>query len=168
MKKTFCIFFLGFLVMATSPKMLAAQGTIVVTPPDGLTSSGTQGGPFSPLSQTYTIKNGGDSMVSWTASKGQTWVTLSSTSGSLAAGASTTVTVSINNNANSLTPGSYSDTVAFTNTTNGIGDTTRSVSLTVNPPPTHVPTMTDWGMIILTVLLGIGSAYFLRRRISAI
>jgi hypothetical protein len=30
-----------------------------------------------------------------------------------------------------------------------------------------VPTMTEWGMIIMTVLLGIGSIYYLRRRVAA-
>ncbi|HSH16472.1 MAG TPA: MBG domain-containing protein, partial [Verrucomicrobiae bacterium] len=39
----------------------------------------------------------------------------------------------INTGANSLNAGSYSDTVTFTNTTNGIGNTTRSVGLTVAP-----------------------------------
>ncbi len=114
--------------------------TIVVTPPqvffvtpaDGLISSGNQGGPFSPSSKGYTLQNTGGSSINWTASKGQAWTTLSSTSGTLAAGGNTTVTVSVNNNANSLAPGSYSDTVSFTNTTNGNGNTTRSVSLTVN------------------------------------
>ena len=62
---------------------------------------------------------------------------LSATGGTLAAGANTTVTVSINGSANTLNVGSYSDTVTFTNTTNGNGDTTRGVALTVNPGVRH-------------------------------
>ncbi len=31
-----------------------------------------------------------------------------------------------------------------------------------------IPTMTEWGMIILIVILGIGSVYYLRKRRSAI
>ena len=107
-------------------------GVLSVTPADGFSSSGNSGGPFSPSSKPYTLQNTGGSSINWTASNGQTWVSLSSTSGTLGPGASTTVTVSINSSANSLTPGSYSDTASFTNTTNGNGNTTRSVSLTVN------------------------------------
>jgi hypothetical protein len=111
-----------------------APAALSVTPASSLNSSGTQGGPFSPSTQTYTLQNTGSVTLNWTASKGATWVTLSTTSGSLAAGASTTVDVSINANANSLAAGAYSDTVSFTNTTNGAGNTTRAVALTVNAP----------------------------------
>ena len=48
--------------------------------------------------------------MNWTATKVASWVTLSSAGGTLAAGATTTVTVSIDAGANSLATGSYSDT----------------------------------------------------------
>ena len=118
-----------YVTISTAP----TAGVLSVNPSDGLSSSGNQGGPFTPSSKTYTLQNTGGTSINWTASKGQAWVSLSSTGGTLAAGASTTVTVSINSNANSLTPGTYSDIVSFTNTTNGNGNTTRPVSLTVNP-----------------------------------
>ncbi|MBK8267390.1 MAG: PKD domain-containing protein [Planctomycetes bacterium] len=110
----------------------AAPGALSVTPSSGLTSSGTVGGPFSPASKIYTLTNFGGTSINWTAAKTQSWVTLSSSGGTLAAGANTTVTVSINSNANSLAAGSFSDAVTFTNSTNGTGNTTRPVSLTVN------------------------------------
>ncbi len=107
-------------------------GVLGVTPTSGLTSSGTQGGPFSPASIVYTLTNTGGQSINWTATKTRTWVTLSSSGGTLAAGASTTLTVSLNSGANSLTPGSHSDTVTINNTTNSNGNTTRAVALTVN------------------------------------
>ena len=109
-------------------------GPMTVTPAGGLTSSGTAGGPFTPSSQTYTVTNTGTAPMNWTASKVQSWVTLSATGGTLAASATATVTVSIGTGANSLAASgtSYTDNVTFANTTNGTGNTTRPVSLTVN------------------------------------
>ena len=113
---------------------LPGPGILVVTSSAGFSSSGRQGGPFSPASQTYTLQNTGGSSLNWTASRGGSWVTLSANSGTLAAGATTNVTVSINGNGNTLSVGSYSDTITFRNTTNGNGNTSRSVSLTVVAP----------------------------------
>jgi len=116
-----------------------------VTPADGLSSSGPVGGPFTPSSKSYTLQNTGGQALNWTAGVNQNWVSLSPTSGTLNPGASTTVTVSINSNADGLTAGSYSATVTFTNTTNGQGNTTRSVNLTVqalNYPDIHLPSPT--------------------------
>jgi len=108
-------------------------GTLAVTPAGGLTSSGSFGGAFSPSSLQYTLSNPGGTPINWTAANTSGWVDLSATGGTLAAGANTTVTVSINSNATTLNVGGYNDSVVFTNTTNGSGDTTRGVNLTVNP-----------------------------------
>jgi len=112
----------------------ATAGVLAVTPAGNLISSGTVGGPFSPASIIYTLTNSGGTTLNWTASKTANWVSLSATSGSLAAGAATTVTVSLNSAANSLAAGSYNDTVSFANTTTCNGNTSRGVSLTVNSP----------------------------------
>ncbi|MCL4176706.1 MAG: hypothetical protein KJ072_03030 [Verrucomicrobia bacterium] len=112
----------------------ATAGALEVTPIDNFSSSGTVGGPFSPSSIIYTLGNSGASSLNWTASKTQSWVSLSATSGTLTAGASTTLTVSVNPYADSLASGSYSDTVSFVNVTRGEGNTTRAVTLTVNAP----------------------------------
>lgn len=116
---------------------LAVNGTtavLTVTPEIGLISSGISGGAFYPLSQIYTLINTGDANLSWSASSTQSWLSLSATSGSLAAGESATVTISINSAAGQLTQGSYSDTLTFANVTNGKGNTSRPVALTVTAP----------------------------------
>jgi hypothetical protein len=120
----------GLAVAGSSPQMR-------VTPAGALVSAGDPGGPFSPTGVAYTVENGGAGPINWTAAKTQSWVTLSSSGGTLAAGANATVTVSINSGANSLGVGTYRDTVTLTNTTNGSGNTTRSVTLRVTaaPPP---------------------------------
>jgi PKD repeat protein len=105
--------------------------TLAVTPLPGFDSAGPPGGPFNPASQNYTLSNVGSNTLNWVAAKAANWLNLSAASGTLAPGASTTVTVSINSNANSLAEDSYSDTITFTNTTNGIGNTTRAVNLYV-------------------------------------
>ena len=110
-------------------------GVLAVTPSTHLTSSGNVGGDFTPAQQQYTLTNTGQNSLNWSVTKTAEWISLSSTSGSsgtLAGGASINVAVIINPAANSLTAGSYSDTVNFSNITNNNGNTTRDVSLTVN------------------------------------
>lgn len=114
------------------PVALVSGALLSVGPADGLTSVGPVGGPFNPTSQMYTISNGGDSNLAWSASVASAWLTLSSTSGTLAPDSNTTVTVSLNTNANGLSAGSYSDAIIFSNATNGAGSTMRPVSLTVD------------------------------------
>ncbi len=109
-----------------------SAGILEVTPIDNLTSLGNQGGSFTPSSKDFKVKNTGDASINWTVSKTQTWVSLSSTGGTLSPDESTTVSVSINNSANSLSSGTYNDTITFTNTTNWNGNTTRTINLTVN------------------------------------
>jgi hypothetical protein len=107
------------------------QGCLSVSPSDGLTSSGPQGGPFSPSSKNYTLTNTGELNLNWSVSVNCNWVSVSQSSGSLSPGQYTTVTVSLNSNANSLPPGTHTCTVSFINTTNNCGSATREVRLTV-------------------------------------
>ena len=109
-----------------------------VTPGTGFASSGNQGGPFSPVSQIYTVENAGETAFNFSVTDDAAWVSVTGGSGSLAPGATANVTVSINAAANSLPQGLYSATVQFTNTTNGDGDTQRPVSLQVGVPSLQI------------------------------
>jgi hypothetical protein len=110
------------------------QGMLEVTPEIGLTSKGPPGGPFSPISISYTVQNKGASAFSWTIQKTQPWIVLSGGGGTLEPGGAALVSVAIGPAANLLVAGTYSDTVTFTNTTNHGGDTTRALTIIVSPP----------------------------------
>mgnify|MGYP003873076275 CR=1 FL=1 len=116
----------------------ATPGVLGVLPLGDLVSSGTTGGPFTPSSLIYTLTNSGGSTLNWTASKTADWVSLSATNGSLATGATATVTVSLNAAVEDLPAGSYGDTVSFANLTSGAGNTTRAVSLEISGLPATV------------------------------
>lgn len=113
---------------------LDPEAGLAVTPFGGLDASGDPGGPFTPGSIVYTLENQADYTIGYTVAKSAAWLTLSNTGGTLAPGATALVTVSINAAANSLPIGEYSDTVVFTNTTDGRGNTTRTVNLQVGGP----------------------------------
>lgn len=125
---------------SVSYTVIAAAPVLTVTPATSLSSIGAAGGSFSPSSTTYTLTNSGTGTMNWTAGKTAAWLTLSSSSGSLAAGVSTTVSATINTAANSLSAASYSDTITFTNSTNASGNTTRAVALTVTAGTPTAPT----------------------------
>jgi PKD repeat protein len=106
-----------------------ASGQLVVSPATSFISSGPVGGLFTPVSQAYTLSNGGGTAFTWTATKLAPWITLSATSGTLTPGSKTTLTASINPAANNLPAGDFSDAILFSNTTDGNGSTARSVIL---------------------------------------
>jgi DNA/RNA endonuclease G (NUC1)/PKD repeat protein len=104
-----------------------------ITPATAFTIGGDQGGPFSPSGQIYTLTNTNGASLNWAAGNNTLWLDLSATSGTLAAGTSTDITVSVNSAANSLLGGVYSDVVTFSNSTTGAW-VSRSVDLTVLTP----------------------------------
>lgn len=137
----------GTATASGSYTVAAAAPVLAVTPATTLSSSGAVGsGSYSPSSVTYTLSNTGAGTMNWTAAKTAAWLDLSATSGSLAAGATTTVTASINTtNANSLAAATYNDTITFTNAYNGTGNTTRAASLLITngvPTAPATPTIT--------------------------
>jgi tetratricopeptide (TPR) repeat protein len=137
-------------------------GYLTVTPADDFSSTGALGGPFSPTSKTYILANTGTGSINWTASKTGNWLTLSDTSGKLERGTSTVVTVSINNNANFLPVGTYTDTITFLNTTNGSGSTTRTVTLLIetpdSPPTVAITSPTNGQTVSGTVTIQINAS----------
>jgi PKD repeat protein len=103
------------------------------------TANGLPGGPFTPLSQVYTLTSGGGG-YNWAASSSSNFVSLisgvstgTSLSGTIGGCSFTNITIAINtNNANALPIGIYSDTISFSNMTAGTLVGTRTLILTVS------------------------------------
>lgn len=108
-----------------------------VTPPGSFRSSGPVGGPFAPATMIYEIQNKGGQLMDYAVSlsPGTNWITLSGNiTGTLSMLETAQITAEINSFAGSLDEGFYSATLDFINTTNHLGDTSRSVSLAVGEP----------------------------------
>src|SRR5262249_34736332 len=113
------------------------MATLTVTPPPALqvgpatdmVAAGSQGGPFSPSSFSYQLSSTTGS-IDYALSGVPSWLTASASSGTLTTSA-TTITFTVNAGANGLSPASYGATIAFTNATNGQGNTSRMATLTV-------------------------------------
>ncbi|MCX7046542.1 MAG: hypothetical protein NTX50_13785 [Candidatus Sumerlaeota bacterium] len=112
-------------------KLTVSDG-MAVTPSSGFVSRGIPGGPFSPSSLDYTIRNIGGSSINWTAAGNQAWFTVTPSSGTLASSGSAAITVALTAQAASLPVGTYPGFATFTNASSGLS-TTRSVTLTVAP-----------------------------------
>ena len=99
-----------------------------VSPTETFLTAGEVGGSFAPQCKTYTLHNSGTTSLTWTAAKTQSWLNVTPTSGTLAAGASTNVNVCVNANANALAFGTYTGQIVFTDATS-VKSQTRNVQL---------------------------------------
>ncbi len=109
------------------------NGNLAITPVATATASGPRGGNFAPASHAYTLTNTGGLPLDWTASRSVAWLDLAPAAGTLAPGGSTTVTATFNSTAASLTSGIKNASLAFSNTTFGLGNTSRTITLTIVP-----------------------------------
>ena len=110
---------------------LPATTGMGVQPLDDFFSIGPYGGPFDPPSKTYTLTNNEGFPIEFSAGADADWLTIDNAGGTIPAGESVDVTVSLNDNANSLPNGDYDATVSLVNLTNHHGDRTRDVTLQV-------------------------------------
>ncbi len=108
---------------------------IDVLPTESFLAEGEPGGPFQPSSTVYTVTNRSESeSLDWALTKTASWLDVDVAGGTLPPGASATVTVSLNAQADALgaSPNPYADTLAFTNLATG-ASLTRDVRLFVAP-----------------------------------
>ncbi|MFH1501404.1 MAG: lectin like domain-containing protein [Candidatus Eisenbacteria bacterium] len=114
-------------------KALTNDAGLRVTPEGDATSEGPLGGPFDPTGVSYEFAyEGGSTDYEVTVDPWITWLTLSGdTGGTLPAGTTGEVAVSLNANADLLPQGAHSATVHFTDLTNHLGDTAREFKVFV-------------------------------------
>jgi hypothetical protein len=117
-----------------------------ITSPVGFTSQGRSGGPFSVTSQTFTLTNLGAAPLTWNATGIPNWLNVSSTAGTLNSGASATVTVSLNTNANSFLITHAVGNVAFNNLTAGTTQN-RQFDLYVGNGGFETGSLTNWTFV---------------------
>jgi hypothetical protein len=109
-----------------------------VSPAATLSSEGQVGGPFAPASIIYTLENlGPTALIAYQVAPQPpaAWLTITNGSGQLAIGQQAQVTVAIDQAvAAGLAKGPYDAVVQFTNTTDGVGNTSRAAHLEVGVP----------------------------------
>ena len=101
-----------------------------VTPLTPWYVSGPVGGPFSPATRNYTLYHTGDVGTVYEVTYLPPWLDASPGLGQLFSYGAT-VTVSVNETADWLTPGTYNDNIEFSSVFNGGSTISRSVQLTV-------------------------------------
>lgn len=122
------------LSIATGP------GNLSVTAPTAFTYTGPRGGPFTPgAGVTCTLQNTGGAAIDWTVEVLETWLEATPQKGTLAAGGSVTVKISASDMARALIAGTFSNTIYFSNKTNGAGSMTLDGQITVAPTPATGP-----------------------------
>ena len=129
------------------PALLAPPSdNLLVTPPLGFTAFGPGGGPFTVNSQTYTLKNTGSTSLNWNLVNTSSWLTVSSTSGSLNPGASATVTINLNSTANNFLINHASANVVLNNLTAGTTQN-RQFDLYVGNGGFETGGLDDWTLV---------------------
>jgi subtilisin family serine protease len=110
----------------------AVNDALEISPASSFLAEGPPGGPFTPTQQVYVLTNTGVSALSWNASATGSWYAISPASGTLDAGAATTVVLTIESAANALTNGFYVSSLVFSNASSGVTKS-RAIQLRVEP-----------------------------------
>jgi len=92
-----------------------------ITPGRGAVANGPAGGPFTILTQTFSLTNTGNAALNWSLGATPVWLNVSGTNGTLAAGGGgSSVSLSLNAAANLLPVGVYMAELWFTNVSSGL------------------------------------------------
>jgi len=117
---------------------LVSPDSLIVVSNGGFNATGSPAGTFDITSQTYYLTNAGTSSLDWSLVNTSAWLGVSNNGGTLAAGASDSVVVSLNTVASNLTAGIYSASLWFSNATSRVGHS-RFFTLKVSDPLVILP-----------------------------
>jgi subtilase family serine protease len=120
---------------------LQVSQPLLVSPANGFTTSGPNGGPFDVTSQNFTLTNQSGSSLFWNIVNSSSWLNVSPSNGTLAGGAETTVTVSLTAAADNLAIGEYSADLLVTNFSGLAAD----LSFTLDALDTNQPIVVNGG-----------------------
>jgi len=106
---------------------------LIITPMTGFTSTGSVGGPFNVMTQSFTLNNSAVASLNWHIANTSSWLNVSPVSGTIAVSGQTMVAASLNSAASNLVSGIYNSTVFFTNQTSGVVQN-RQFTLSIGQP----------------------------------
>jgi subtilase family serine protease len=109
--------------------------TLGISPATGFTTTGTPGGPFSTSATNFQLTNAGTTSLTWSLIVTSSWITASTTSGTLTAGGSANLVVSLTASAKDLAVGTYLANLEFTNWNSHIA---QIAAVTLNVVPSLV------------------------------
>ena len=111
---------------------------LIVVSNAGFNFVGSPAGTFTNAAQTYYLTNVGSAPLNWTIINTSIWLNVSNSGGTLAAGASDSVVVSLNTVASNFTAGVYAASLSFSNVTTHVGHS-RLFTLNVEDPLVILP-----------------------------
>jgi uncharacterized repeat protein (TIGR03803 family) len=115
--------------------LVTPPDTLRITPSANFLATGPTSGPFSPISQSYTLTNFGTAPVNWSLANTSLWLNASINSGTLLAGGpATDVVLTLNSAASNLVAGSYAATLLFTNVAEQTIQSRKFTLAVVTPP----------------------------------
>jgi len=102
-------------VVQTLPFTLRIFDPLLVIQPDNITATGPYGGPFNPTNEIFSLTNPAAGSFNWSLINTSLWLNASTKGGTLAGGTATNIVMNIGPEANSLSVGTYTASIQFSN-----------------------------------------------------
>jgi len=114
--------------------LVAPADALLISPGLGFAADGPPGGPFTPSSQTYSLKNTGAGVLNWSLAGLPAWLSASANSGQLKPAGFASLAIGLNSAAANLPVGKYAVTLWFTNLNDGVGQARQFILQVANQP----------------------------------